>query len=57
MRGMPRDALIKVRLPDGSLAGLRLVNAGYYGDDGRNFGGTDTGRYTIVLVTENAPSR
>jgi hypothetical protein len=48
MRGMPRDALIMIRTPQG-LREVRLVKPGYIRDDGEpGMAGTGA-RYAIVL--------
>ena len=56
MRGMPREGLILVRLPDGRLAQLDHVTAAYGARDGggRVIGQRtgSGGRYAIVLVVK-----
>lgn len=48
MRGMPRDALIMIRAPQG-LRKVVWVKSTRIGDDGTEAGASSGGRYAIIL--------
>lgn len=57
MRGVPRDARIMIRLPDGQLVDIDHIKAAHVPDGGtaRAAGASTTGtRYGIILVPKTA---
>ncbi|MFL5279493.1 MAG: hypothetical protein ACJ8AW_00430 [Rhodopila sp.] len=55
MRGMPREAPILIRLPDGRLAEITWVKPEFIGGDGATHSGpSGDGTYAITLVVEKS---